>query len=252
MSQKPRRPFVCGNNTMSAICAARPDADKYVVTASPRIGDEQYVFMSRKGAVEVDHAGAVYPDGAGIHARPPYAARFRIRSSFWRRWRLTVGTVHTSPKAAKKEIANLPKVLAWMDATFGGGSRLIAGDYNADGSYFSESSWANSNLGAAFKGYSLLTDNELDTTVAGSSNTYDRIIADSALARSAGDSQVFRLDSIDLSAVRVEGCRMGYVNKRLCSKSFARMKWEDYTDKAKRELAAEISDHNPVGVCLRG
>ena len=65
--------------------------------------------------------------------------------------------------------------------------------YNSDGSYFSE---AETN-GFRTEPYTWIIDDSLDTTVAASSNTYDRIVFDSQFTAEdfTGKSGVFRFDS---------------------------------------------------------
>lgn len=261
LSQKPRPPFVCGENTESAICAARPSADEYTVAASPRIGDEQYAVILRDAAAKAD-GGATYPDGAGVHSRPPHAFEIEIAGQV--PWVLVLALTHTKPQAAEAEIHNFPDVLSWMNnyrsymgnSSRGsrGNSRLaIAGDFNAGGSYFNdEEEWPDSQLGPEWAGYSLLTGNGLDTTVAANDYTYDRIIADNQLAGKAGPPSVFVLEEMDLSDVYFEGCRDGYVPPSICRHFVEGMAWADVPPVVKTSLARELSDHNPIEICLRG
>lgn len=257
LSQKPRAPYECGPYTESVICAARPDHKKYSIAASPRIGDEQYVVMTRDAAAEVSGQGEEYPDPRHKHSRPPYAVNVIVKRPSRRKWKLAIATTHTSPRQATREITNFPEVLRWMNTTFGrSGAKhyLIAGDYNADGSYFKDDhAWKHSRLDDhAWKGYTLLTDNHMDSTVATSSNAYDRIIVDDGLAAKAGSAQVFRLEELDLTDVHAEGCKMGYVPSKLCQNSLAGLSWSKVPDSVKTQLAKELSDHHPVEVCLRG
>jgi len=160
---------------------------------------------------------------------------------------------HTSPHQAEKEILNFPQVLKWMKDTFSdsGAHFLLAGDFNADGSYFDDKDiWKNSELGNAFAGYTLLSGNDLDTTVAASSNAYDRIIADDSLASKSGSASVFRLEEVDLTAVRAEGCQKGYVPQSLCGSELDGLAWADVPSDVKMGLAKELSDHHPLEVCL--
>lgn len=253
LSQKPKAPFVCGENTESTICATRPSVDGYTVAASPRIGDEQYAVILRDAAARAV-GGATYPDGAGVHSRPPHA--FEIEIAGEAPWRLVLALTHTKPTSAEAEIHNFPDVLSWMNSSHGsrGDSRLaVVGDFNADGSYFNEEAeWPDSQLGPEWAGYSLLVDNDLDTTVAANDYTYDRLIADNKLAGKAGPASAFILEDMDLSEVYSEGCRDGYVPSSVCQQSIEGMAWADVPPGVKMSLAKELSDHNPIEICLRG
>lgn len=252
LSQKPSVPFAwCGENTESVICDSIPDPATFAVKASPRIGDEQYVVMYKKAAADIPDTGKTYPDRDNIHARPPHA--FEVNTKRGYAGRLVVAVTHTSPGNAEKEIHNFPKVTAWMQREFMGADHvLLAGDFNADGSYFSdEEEWPNSQLQPAWKEYVQLTDNSMDTTVASNDNTYDRIIVDRALGRISGHARVHHLQNIDMTEVFREGCSMGYVPRSLCDDDgLAGAAWEDFPEAAKTALAKEITDHNPVEVCL--
>jgi len=125
LSQKPKLPFVCGENTESVICAIRPDSADFTVAASPRIGDEQYALITRNGVVHVSTLGATYPDLKGIHSRPPHAFDTTITKNSTT-WRLVVAQTHTTPKKATREIHNFPNVLRWMAEAFAGSPHPIS------------------------------------------------------------------------------------------------------------------------------
>lgn len=128
---------------------------------------------------------------------------------------------------------------------------VLAGDYNADGSYFKDHrTWSGSELNKAFGSYELLTPNHMDTTVAKSSNAYDRVIVDRDLANTAGTAAVLSLEDVDLTAVRVEGCAKGYVPSSLCKGDLDGKAWSDLSWSQRNLLAKELSDHHPVEICL--
>jgi len=286
LSQKPAGPSVCGDNTESVICDSRPDATTYSVSASPYIGDEQYVIIAKQAAAKFTNIGAKYPDKDSVHSRAPYAFKVNILKGA-EEWDLVVALTHTSPSKAKEEILNFPDVLNWMEGEFpktGQRKQAIAlvGDYNADGGYFKDEDygtvnrpkkgiWSGSQLNQEFAGYELLTKNnkngemEASTTVTlNNQYVYDRIIADSQLKETAGDPAVFKLEDIDLSSVRVEGCQEGYVPSSLCTGDWANEKkggltsagvwsekWEEVDIEWRNILAGEISDHHVVEICLQ-
>jgi endonuclease/exonuclease/phosphatase family metal-dependent hydrolase len=255
LSQKPRPPSVCGENTESVICAARPDAADFTVHASPYIGDEQYVVMTRNGVATATGAQATYPDDDDIHSRSPHAFEFSVTAAGSQPWYVVVAGTHTKPDDATAEINNFKNVMAWMRENFNshaGSHYILAGDFNADGRYY------NDDLGFPFSqlvdwpGYKLLVSNELDTTVAENTYTYDRIIVDTELADVAGTgtAAVLPLDVLDLSEIRAEGCRDGYVPTSVCDQKYDGIAWGNMPANIKRTLAKEVSDHHPVEVCL--
>eukprot|EP00931_Biecheleriopsis_adriatica_P029082 TRINITY_DN17313_c0_g1_i2.p1 TRINITY_DN17313_c0_g1~~TRINITY_DN17313_c0_g1_i2.p1 ORF type:complete len:585 (+),score=139.34 TRINITY_DN17313_c0_g1_i2:25-1779(+) len=235
LSHKPDDTWVCGEYTESSICDLQTAVNaqgsrSYSLRASPRLGDEQFaLFFERSKASFVDQA--TYPDTSGIHSRPPHAFLVRAGGKS-----LAIATTHTKPSDAKAEISDFPSISEWMHARFNADAFMIAGDFNADGSYFDEDSdWQG--VLAAMPGYTLFTGNELDTTLASSSNTYDRIIASSCLQ--ADPAAAYKVeDHVDLSAVLLQGCSDGYVPADVCSNE----EWS--------EVAKELSDHYPVELCM--
>ena len=84
-------------------------------------------------------------------------------------WTFTLHTIHTQPD-------NIPGELSMMKTIVGNptGDTIILGDLNADGSYYDED-----NIQHFIDWNWVVTDN-VDTTVAKSDNTYDRIIINEA------------------------------------------------------------------------
>lgn len=237
LSQLPSGSGSCGPNTMSAICGLLAEvravsSRAFSVRASPRIGDEQYAIFFDSTSVLFQES-ATYPDTGNIHSRPPHAFKFNTKSKD-----LVIGVTHTTPTKATAEIQNFPNIMGWMKTELGGDIRMLVGDYNADGSYFNEATaWAP--VLAQMPGYSLLTGNELDTTVAAGSNTYDRILASSGLQ--ADKAEVFIIERhVDLSQVYKQGCSDGYVPSTLCGSAV--INWAEITQK--------LSDHYPLEMCL--
>lgn len=236
LSQIPSGAGPCGDNTMSAICSLQEHVNKaatrrtFSLAVSPRIGDEQYALLyNPEVATLVDYGQ--YPDSKQQHSRPPYAFVVHVGSKT-----MAIASSHVKPSEAHQELNDYPAVMAWMEDFFHADYNLIAGDFNADGSYFDEDACWPPVLNR-MPGYCMLTDNTLDTTVARSSNTYDRILASSSLVAAA--PQVFvPEDSIDLAEVFEEGCSLGYVS------------YADCIEANGAKLMAELSDHYPVELCL--
>ncbi|CAE7710034.1 Dnase1l3, partial [Symbiodinium sp. CCMP2592] len=236
ISQLPDETGTCGLYTESAICdlqtATTARGRSFSLVASPRIGDEQYAILFDPLVVSYV-AGSTYPDNSSTYSRPPYA--FHVNTGGIS---LAVASTHTSPSTAEQEIAAYPQVLQWMEATFAADIYMVAGDFNADGSYFDEdSSWTP--IMAQIPNYTLLTGNEMDTTVSVSSNAYDRIIATSTLQ--ADPAAVFVIeDHINLTGVFTQGCADSYISSDICSAS--PVDWV--------EVTKELSDHYPVELCM--
>lgn len=237
LSQMPSGSGVCGEHTMSAICALKDSvnavsARDFELSVSPRIGDEQFVLLFDTSRVSIA-AGATDPDEGSVHSRPPHVFNTQVSGKS-----MAVGVTHTTPSQATTEIENFPNVASWMEATFSSEFNVIAGDFNADGSYFDEdTAWPG--ILSRMPDYDLLVGNDIDTTVAKSSNTYDRILASNTLEH--GDASAFVLEEeLDLTDVFDEGCRDGYVPQSVCTA--AETDWS--------KVALELSDHYPVEICL--
>ncbi|MEZ5335219.1 MAG: lamin tail domain-containing protein [Methanolobus sp.] len=81
--------------------------------------------------------------------------------------------IHTDPDEASEEINSLDDVVEYSRTIYPEEQDfIIMGDFNADGSYFDEDSTSDIS-GTEF---TWVIDNSQDTTVASSSNTYDRIV----------------------------------------------------------------------------
>ena len=84
-------------------------------------------------------------------------------------WTFTIYTIHTQPD-------NVPGELSVLETIVGNpaGDTIILGDLNADGSYYDEDNIQH------FTDWNWVITNDVDTTVAVSDNTYDRIIINDA------------------------------------------------------------------------
>jgi len=105
-------------------------------------------------------------------------------------------TIHTSPKLAEDEIPALKGVIDETKSLYSEPDVLCLGDFNADGSYYSEGD--DEHL-SGFDADLYITGipNSFDTTVADSSNTYDRIqMTESVSGDYTGVSGVFRFGEV--------------------------------------------------------
>jgi hypothetical protein len=98
--------------------------------------------------------------------------------------------IHTKPDDAEAEIGYLPDVIADATGRLGESDVILLGDFNADRSYYDESSYSTDFPASDFI---WLIPNTLDTTVAASDNTYDRIVTRISVSEDfAGDHGVYR------------------------------------------------------------
>lgn len=92
--------------------------------------------------------------------RPPFQATFTAYN-----WTFTLYTIHTKPDNVPEELTNLENIVGNPNE-----DTIILGDLNADGDYYDEDYLQH------FISWSWVITNDMDTTVAPSDNTYDRII----------------------------------------------------------------------------
>lgn len=92
--------------------------------------------------------------------RPPLKATFTVRN-----WTFTVYTIHTKPANTPQELTSLEHLVDTPST-----DTIILGDLNADGDYYYHGVLHN------FLSWHWVITSDMDTTVAASSNAYDRII----------------------------------------------------------------------------
>jgi len=109
--------------------------------------------------------------------------------------------IHTSPSLAETEIPALKTVMDEVRTLYSEPDVICAGDYNADGSYYSEGDdeWL---AGFELSDYITGIPNVCDTTVASSGNTYDRMqMTISMVSDYTNDGGVVRFGEVyDLAA----------------------------------------------------
>lgn len=148
---------------------------------------EQYAYLFNPATVTVTNAQTYpEPDGTDPFHREPFLATFDVEGGDFDG---VLIVIHTDPDEATKEINALADVVNYAQTTFGDTDVILMGDFNADGSYFDEDSVTPLHV------YNWIIPNTADTTVATSSNTYDRIvITDSANEYYTGESGVDYFD----------------------------------------------------------
>ena len=206
---------------------------KYSLLVSERLGrtssKEQYAFLYDSNKIELLPNSYIYDDDDddkdGINdiddsenddqfEREPFIAHFKVKNGVLD---FVLINNHIKPDDAEIEIALLPHVVANVSKYIDEPDILIVGDLNADGSYFDEENYL-----SIFPDdtYIWMIPNSVDTTVAKSDNTYDRIIGTLSISEDY-------------------------------TKKYGVYRFEDYYDFTKIEIESKkISDHYPVWIKL--
>ncbi|WP_319506336.1 lamin tail domain-containing protein [uncultured Methanolobus sp.] len=168
------------------------DGSQYDYVVSERLGrttsKEQYAYVYNTHTVTINEAHTYpEPDGTDPFHRQPYIASIKAMDG---NYDATLIVIHTDPDEATEEINALDDVVEYAKEVYPGEQDfVIMGDFNADGSYFDEDSTCD----ICGSEYTWVIDNSQDTTVASSSNTYDRIVLTDT--SDYIDSGVFRFDT---------------------------------------------------------
>ena len=164
----------------------------YNFIIGPRLGrttsKEQYAFFYKTSAIELK-GSYTFSDKKDKFQRAPFIADFKAKGGSFD---FVVINVHTDPDDATNEINALPEVISDAKNHYSEPDVILLGDLNADGIYYDENNY---NFPLRNSKYIWLITNNMDTTVAGPSNTYDRIIITSATAKDFMNiAGVFRFD----------------------------------------------------------
>jgi endonuclease/exonuclease/phosphatase family metal-dependent hydrolase len=166
---------------------------RYAYVIGPREGrgssKEQYWMIYDKYKVRV-LAAETWSDDEDIFERDPFAVFFQTLDKF----DFILINNHIQPGNAYAEISALPKVVDYYRRRWNETDIVLAGDFNADGSYYDERY-----LRDVFPEdqYRIVISNEYDTSVADSENTYDRIIiTKSAVEDYSGNCGVLYFDEL--------------------------------------------------------
>ena len=172
----------------------------YVNTANPRYdyiissrlgrtnSKEQYAFIYNTSTIQpIPNSSYVVSDPNDVFEREPFVGYFKSGNFDFK-----LVDIHTKPEDTPAELRQLALVI---NGIYDGSKEkdvIALGDMNADGSYFNEN-----NLTSTFPSWVQLINNSLDTTVASSSNTYDRMITRPATSSReyVGRAGVFRWDT---------------------------------------------------------
>lgn len=161
----------------------------YSYIISTRLGrsnsKEQYVFIYNTQTISlIPNSSYVVSDSNDVFEREPFVAYFKSGNFDFK-----LVDIHTKPEDTPAELMQLAVVVDNIYNSSEEKDVIALGDMNADGNYFNEN-----NLTSTFPSWVQLIGNSEDTTVASSSNTYDRMITRPATSSSeyTGRSGVFR------------------------------------------------------------
>jgi deoxyribonuclease-1-like protein len=167
--------------------------DRYAYIESARLGrtdsKEQYAYIYNTKTISFGGKSYVFNDTHDVFEREPYLASFSSN-----KFDFILVNIHTKPTNAKQEIQSLVDVVKDASVKFNEKDIIVLGDYNADGSYFSEAT------SSGFRGeeYMWIVPDSFDTTVSqNNSYTYDRIVFQRAytLEDFTGKVDVFKFDT---------------------------------------------------------
>ncbi|XP_038076017.1 deoxyribonuclease-1-like [Patiria miniata] len=198
--------------------------DKYEMALSSRLGrtssKEQYAYFYKPSRLTLLWNYVYDDDSEDKFEREPFVAYFESPTTAMERFAM-IG-VHIKPSEAVAELDHLVHVYDdYVNKSAGNTNAIIAGDFNADCRYVSKTALKNSLLRSDMRFRWIIPD-DADTTVAASDCSYDRIVL-------AGD------DLFD-----------SYQQNRTGAFYFDREYHLDIN------MAAEVSDHYPVEMFIKG
>jgi endonuclease/exonuclease/phosphatase family metal-dependent hydrolase len=170
------------------------NGENYDVLFSKRLGrsnnKEQYAFYYDTNKFEILGEPYIFEDIEDIFEREPFLAYFKSKQG---NFDFVLVNIHTKPDDATNEINALASVVEKAKQHFNEKDIIVLGDYNADGNYFKEKNDATE---LETGEYTWLICDDLDTTVAKSTNTYDRIVVTPTIMEDfAGEAGVRYYDS---------------------------------------------------------
>jgi len=166
----------------------------YEYAIGPRVGrtssKEQYAVFYNTATIQALPGAYTFDEGASDpFEREPYIAMFKAKDGAAD---FVIIDIHTKPDDATAEIEYLPTVMTDAASAMGEPDVICLGDFNADWSYYDEDDYE---MTFPIGFYNWLIPNAADTTVALSSNTYDRIVTTKSMDEDyAGTAGVFRFD----------------------------------------------------------
>ena len=152
----------------------RDSSETAIVMLSDKLPAYNYITSERAGQSSSKEQYAIFYDNR-VHLissrdfqaqyqqnmqRPPLEATFSSNN-----WTFTIYTIHTDPDTVSSDLSILQTIVGHPT-----NDTILMGDMNADGSYYDENNIQH------FTDWKWVITNNVDTTVAASENTYDRII----------------------------------------------------------------------------
>ncbi len=164
----------------------------YEYVIGPRLGrtssKEQYAFMYKSGSITVTNT-STYPDTEDVFHREPFIGQFLYGNTSF-----VIGTIHIDPDEATSEINKLPDVFSYIQNEYSSTAKtMVLGDYNADCSYFDEDEMT---VPLRDNQYYWVIGNDLDTNLATSDCTYDRIVTINIDQSEIDSSGVYLFDEV--------------------------------------------------------
>jgi len=158
--------------------------DTYVARINQIVGSDsyayvrgnQYAIVYRKAEFSVVSSGLY--TGSQSFTYTPLTAYLKSTTG---NLDFAMVVIHTSPSMATMEIPALKTAMSEVATLYAEPDVICLGDYNGDGSYYTEGSGSDL-AGFPSPTYITTIPNSADTTVAASSNTYDRIELSSSMA----------------------------------------------------------------------
>jgi len=162
---------------------------------------EQYGFVWNRNRIELKESFN-YKDSGDKFEREPFVGLFSTKVKSQCLKDFFVIPIHTKPgggTVTEDEINELVNVYDHSTKKFNTTSCIIAGDFNAEGSYVSKKNLESLKL-RTDKRFTWHIGNEVDTTVGNSDCAYDRILTTGDCTTHAIDAQVYKFDDVlDLS-----------------------------------------------------
>ena len=169
--------------------------NNYSYILGPRVGyskryKERYAYFYNTKTISYVNS-YTFADKLDEFSREPLIARFKTigESSV----EFVLINIHTPPKFAKREIERLPQVMVDAVETYGVANIIALGDFNADCTYFDESTYSKTFPENIF---TWAITNDMDTNVHTTNCTYDRIVLTKNLDKYINEVGVFRFDEI--------------------------------------------------------
>jgi endonuclease/exonuclease/phosphatase family metal-dependent hydrolase len=135
---------------------------------------EQACYLWRTDVAKLTQS-ATYEEKAGqnIFSRQPFYAEFAINKKGFSIPKIVLGTIHTEPSNADKEIAALASVTKDIAKLFKNPNAMVFGDYNGDCQYLRNSARLANGM-FLDPDYDCLINNELDSASMTTDCTFDR------------------------------------------------------------------------------